>query len=124
MNLFGLNNSLADSLSCLQLVFLYKLIDGAASGSFGTHVANLAGVPIEVVERADTISKDFARNFKDKIEGKKNKATGRLPLTAQADFAYLHALATGKIELPEDKVRQREVLMGIKRAVQSYLPSI
>ena len=87
-------------------------------------MANLAGVPIEVVERADVISKDFARNFKDKIEGKKNKVTGRLPLTAQADFAYLYGLATGKIELPEDQVRQREVLQGIKRAALNYLPPI
>ncbi|KAJ3556566.1 hypothetical protein NM688_g1958 [Phlebia brevispora] len=54
-----------------ELVFLYKLVEGVASSSFGTHVANLAGVPIEVVERADVVSKDFARQFKEKIEGRK-----------------------------------------------------
>lgn len=75
-----------------------------------------------MVERADIISQDFAKNFKDKIEGKKAKKAGRLSLTAQADFAYLYKLGTGRIELPEDSVRRREVLKGLKRAVQSYLP--
>ncbi|KAH9833177.1 DNA mismatch repair protein Msh6 [Rhodofomes roseus] len=104
-----------------ELVFLYKLVEGAASSSFGTHVASLAGVPQEVVERADVVSKDFARQFKEKIEGKRSKASGRLPLVAQADFAYLCALATGKKELPENPVRQREVLKILKGAVRGYL---
>ncbi|KAI0792522.1 DNA mismatch repair protein Msh6 [Abortiporus biennis] len=105
----------------MELVFLYKLVEGVASSSFGTHVANLAGVPIEVVERADVVSKDFARHFKDKIEGKKTQVSGRLPLVAQADFAYLYGLATGKLDLPEEKVRRREVLKGLKMAVKSCL---
>ncbi|KAI0764567.1 DNA mismatch repair protein Msh6 [Trametes elegans] len=104
-----------------ELVFLYKLVEGVASSSFGTHVANLAGVPLEVVERAEVVSRDFAKHFKEKIEGKKNKATGRLPLAAQADFAYLYKLATGTISMPEDKVRRREVLKVIKGAVKGCL---
>ncbi|TBU51269.1 DNA mismatch repair protein Msh6 [Dichomitus squalens] len=100
-----------------ELVFLYKLVDGAAGSSFGTHVANLAGVPLEVVERAEVVSKDFAKHFKEKLEGKKTKVSGRLPLVAQADFAYLFKLATGALELPEDKVRRREVLKTLKGAV-------
>ncbi|KAI9069848.1 DNA mismatch repair protein Msh6 [Trametes sanguinea] len=104
-----------------ELVFLYKLVEGVANSSFGTHVANLAGVPLPVVERAEVVSRDFAKHFKEKIEGKKNKATGRLPLVAQADFAYLYKLATGAIGLPEDKVRQREVLKVLKGAVKGCL---
>src|ERR1700691_1074012 len=66
-----------------QLVFLYKLVEGVASSSFGTHVANLAGVPIEVVKRAEVVSEDFARQFKEKLEGKQRKSsTARLPLVA------------------------------------------
>ncbi|TFY82733.1 hypothetical protein EWM64_g1284 [Hericium alpestre] len=68
-----------------ELIFLYKLIDGVATSSFGTHVANLAGVPIEVVDRAEIISKDFASKFKEKVDGKRKKT--RLSLFAQADFA-------------------------------------
>jgi DNA mismatch repair protein MSH6 len=58
---FSLTSSLA------QLIFLYKLIHGVAESSFGTHVANLAGVPLEVVKRADLISKDFAKQFAEKL---------------------------------------------------------
>ncbi|CAL1699677.1 unnamed protein product [Somion occarium] len=106
----------------MELVFLYKLVEGVASSSFGTHVANLAGVPMEVVERADVVSKDFARKFKEKIEGKrKTGASGRLPLVAQADFAYLYGLAAGKAELPDNEVRKREVLNIMKAAVKSCL---
>ena len=105
-----------------ELVFLYKLVNGVATSSFGTHVANLAGVPIEVVERADVVSKDFAKQFKEKIEGKrKSKGGSVVPLTAQADFAYLFGVAMGKRSLPADKVRQREVLKGLKAAVSSCL---
>lgn len=107
----------------LQLIFLYKLTEGVAESSFGTHVANLAGVPLSVIERADIVSKDFAKQFKEKLEGKRkgNKAAARLSLVAQADFAYLYKLATGKCELPQDEVRKREVLKGLKAAVRSYL---
>jgi DNA mismatch repair protein MSH6 len=103
----------------IQLVFLYKLVEGIASSSFGTHVASLAGVPTEVVDRADSVSKDFARQFKEKIEGKKKQT--RLPLVAQADFAYLYGIATGKYSLPDNKVRQKEVLRGLKQAVKMCL---
>lgn len=106
----------------LQLVFLYKLVEGVASSSFGTHVANLAGVPMDVVERADVISKDFARKFKEKIEGKrKSGVSGRLPIVAQTDFAYLYGLASGKKQLPEDSLRKKEVLKILKAAVRNCL---
>ncbi len=38
-----------------EVVFLHKIIDGAADKSYGIHVARLAGVPREVVERAKEI---------------------------------------------------------------------
>jgi DNA mismatch repair protein MSH6 len=100
-------------------VFLYKLIEGIATSSFGTHVANLAGVPIDVVERAEVISKDFASKFKEKIEGRrKQSASSRLLIDTQADFAYLYKLAGGKCELDGDVVRRREVLKGLKSSIE------
>jgi DNA mismatch repair protein MSH6 len=97
---------------------LYKLIDGIATSSFGTHVANLAGVPTDVVERAEVISKDFASKFKEKLEGKrKQSASSRLPIDIQADFAYLYTLSAGKCELETDVVRRREVLRGLKACI-------
>ncbi|MDR1383599.1 MAG: DNA mismatch repair protein MutS [Planctomycetaceae bacterium] len=38
-----------------EIVFLHKIIQGAADKSYGIHVARLAGVPKEVVKRADEI---------------------------------------------------------------------
>lgn len=111
-----------DSLCCfnslLQLVFLYKLVEGIAPSSFGTHVANLAGVPVEVVKRAEIISTDFAQKFKERIEGKR---TTNLPLYAQADFVFLSKVARGDIKMPEDPVKRREVINILRRAVGRYL---
>ena len=94
-------------------------MEGSASSSFGTHVANLAGVPMEVVKRAEVISTDFARKFKERMEGKR---TSTLSLVAQADFAYLLQLAFGKMQL-EDKSRSAEILKGLKRTIPKYLQS-
>jgi DNA mismatch repair protein MutS len=38
-----------------EVIFLHKIIDGAADKSYGIHVARLAGVPREVVERSKDI---------------------------------------------------------------------
>ena len=64
-------------------------------------------------------SSDYGGHYKK--EGKKNKVSGRLPLVAQVDFAYLFKLATGVLELPGDKVRRREVLRTLKGAVKGAL---
>ena len=93
-------------------------MEGSASSSFGTHVANLAGVPMEVVKRAELISTDFARKFKEKMDGKRASAA---PLVAQADFAYLLSLALGKLQLSDDKSRGMEIIKGLKRAIPKYL---
>ncbi|KAG2059752.1 DNA mismatch repair protein Msh6 [Suillus hirtellus] len=105
-----------------ELVFLYKLVDGVASSSFGTHVAKLAGVPEEVIKRAEVVSQDFAKQFKAKIDDRKKKSlASKLPLVAQADFTYLLSLAMGNLKLPDDPFKQREVLNGLKQAVRSYV---
>jgi len=38
-----------------EVVFLHKIVEGAADKSYGIHVARLAGVPKEVVERSKGI---------------------------------------------------------------------
>jgi DNA mismatch repair protein MSH6 len=69
-----------------------------------------------VVDRADVVSKDFAKQFKEKIEGKRKQ--DRLPLALQADFAYLMGLVNGKEKLPDDEAKAREVLTGLREAVR------
>lgn len=109
--------------SLLQLIFLYKLIQGVAESSFGTHVANLAGVPLEVVKRADLISKDFAKQFAEKLKIKQQQqhASSKMPLVAQADFAYLFKLGIGELKLPDDALRKKETLVRLKEIARCYL---
>ena len=38
-----------------EVVFLHKIVEGAADKSYGIHVARLAGIPSEVNERAKQI---------------------------------------------------------------------
>ena len=40
-----------------EIVYLYKLAEGIATHSYGRHVAELAGVPIPLLERADEVTK-------------------------------------------------------------------
>ncbi len=95
------------------------MVGGAAAGSFGTHVANLAGVPSSVVERADIVSKSFAEQFKKKQTDKRQTAAAKLPLTAQADFAFLVKLAMGNAPLI-DASRQKVLLSEMKKIGRRY----
>lgn len=42
-----------------EVIFLYKVVAGAADDSYGIHVAKLAGLPQTVTERAEEILKDL-----------------------------------------------------------------
>ncbi|CAK5279496.1 unnamed protein product [Mycena citricolor] len=97
-----------------KILFLYKLVEGVAVLSFGTHVANLAGVPMNVVQRADAVSSKFAEQFKEKMLSRRQR-TGRIPITAQADFAYLFGIATGKVAMPTNG---KMVLAGLRKTIR------
>jgi DNA mismatch repair protein MutS len=38
-----------------RIIFLHKIVEGTADKSYGIHVARLAGVPLDVIERAEVI---------------------------------------------------------------------
>ncbi len=44
-----------------QVVFLHEVIKGSADRSYGIHVANLAGLPKEVIRRADQVLKKLEK---------------------------------------------------------------
>lgn len=46
-----------------QVVFLHRIIAGAADRSYGLHVAKLAGVPREVLERANSVLNELEKTF-------------------------------------------------------------
>lgn len=111
----------SDRVTFYQLVFTYKLTKGVSEGSFGTHVASLAGVPSSVVKRADEISKDFAKQFRARLEEKRS-ASSRVPLVAQADFAFLVKAAAAPAPAEGDESAQmRQVLNVLCASVQSSM---
>jgi len=48
-----------------EIVFLHRIVEGGTDRSYGIHVARLAGVPSDVVERARTILADLERDEDD-----------------------------------------------------------
>ncbi len=48
------------------IVFLHKIVEGAADKSYGIHVARLAGIPIQVVDRARVILETLETDHVDK----------------------------------------------------------
>ncbi|MFV0444062.1 MAG: DNA mismatch repair protein MutS [Planctomycetaceae bacterium] len=65
-----------------DVIFLHKIIPGAANRSYGIHVARLAGVPRDVIERADVILDQLEADHHDaqgkpKIPPRKTRAQRR-----------------------------------------------
>jgi DNA mismatch repair protein MutS len=50
-----------------EVVFLRRLVEGAASRSYGIHVARLAGLPPSLVERAKEVLKDLEEGELDRL---------------------------------------------------------
>lgn len=46
-----------------QVVFLHRIVPGAADRSYGLHVAKLAGVPRSVLERANAVLNELEKTF-------------------------------------------------------------
>ncbi len=56
-----------------KVIFLRKLMPGGVEHSFGIHVAQMAGMPKSVVERANIILKEMETGGKDKVIAKNVK---------------------------------------------------
>ncbi|KZV85169.1 hypothetical protein EXIGLDRAFT_712522 [Exidia glandulosa HHB12029] len=93
-----------------EFVFLYKLVEGVGTGSFGTHVASLAGVPSDVVERVEVRLRNQVQ------EEDQGQDAQRSPAPVQADFTYLTKHVNG-LSLPDDETRRREVLKTIRQTL-------
>ncbi|OCF44263.1 DNA mismatch repair protein MSH6 [Kwoniella heveanensis CBS 569] len=100
-----------------QVVFLYKLIPGVAESSHGTHVARMAGVPAEVVTRAEDVSDQFFAAFNAKLSSRRQSS---LPLEAQADFAWLMRLVQGCARV-EGVASDGDQLGMVRRALEGYI---
>jgi DNA mismatch repair protein MutS len=88
-----------------NVVFLHKIIDGPADKSYGIHVARLAGVPREVLERAKQILSQLEQEHLD--EGGKPKLARRRRATRIGDM-QLTLFAAAEHPLL-DEIRQTDV---------------
>ncbi len=108
-----------------QVVFLHQIVDGAADKSYGIHVARLAGVPRQVVERAKDIlwrleEEHLGADGRPKLAGQRpvpgtatSQTAGQLQLTlfGQAD----HPLLAKIRELNVDQLTPLEALNRLKQ---------
>ncbi|BGP15722.1 DNA mismatch repair protein msh6 [Rhodosporidiobolus nylandii] len=104
-----------------EVVFLYKLVDGSAPKSYGPHVASMAGLSETIVERAIGISKQFEETSRAKERAMRANET--LPLTAQADAAFLLKLAQLSVageKVGGNKAQLLRTLDTMRRAVIAH----
>ena len=57
-----------------KVIFLYTVVKGSANESYGIHVADLAGIPDEVLIRAKNILQNFEDKNKEKLSFKENNS--------------------------------------------------
>ncbi len=74
-----------------DVIFLRKIINGKADGSYGIQVAKLAGLPASLLERAREILHQLEDANISKKDTRRNKS--RLPLEGQMDIFALNGLA-------------------------------
>jgi DNA mismatch repair protein MutS len=69
-----------------EVIFLRSLVEGAASRSYGIHVAKLAGLPAGVIERAKEILKNLEGGELDERGRPRLARGGRKDEAAQMTF--------------------------------------
>jgi DNA mismatch repair protein MutS len=87
-----------------QVIFLHRIVEGGTDRSYGIHVARLAGVPKEVLDRARQLLGELAvqhiarpkisRRGKEKLE----KDANQLPLFVDPAVELMQALAGTQID--------------------------
>ena len=84
-----------------EIVFLYRVMMGAADRSYGIHVAKLAGLPAPVLARAGEVLNAL------------EKADGRPKPTALADDLPLFQAAAGKAQDASPASRLEQAVAGL-----------
>ncbi|KAJ3415706.1 DNA mismatch repair protein msh6 [Chytridiales sp. JEL 0842] len=70
-----------------EVTFLYKLTKGASPKSFGMNVASMAGVPGEIVDKAEEVAAKFEQDLK--MTRIREGGSGAIKMSRHADFSYL-----------------------------------
>ncbi len=94
-----------------QVVFLHRVEPGIAEGSYGVHVARLAGLPERVTQTADRILEELLAEAPLSSLGKTNEPSEALPLFGSDDHPVLKKLR----KLDPDKLTPLEALQLLAR---------
>lgn len=94
-----------------QVVFLHRVEPGTAEGSYGVHVARLAGLPERVTQTADRILEELLAEAPLSSLGKTNEPSEALPLFGSDDHPVLKQLR----KLDPDKLTPLEALQLLAR---------
>ena len=76
-----------------EVTFLYKLIDGISEKSYGMNVAAMAGVPHDVVVKAEEAAREFELGSRLAKSLERSGRGTEVSLALQSDFAWLGRLA-------------------------------
>jgi len=77
------NYNVAVSESDNEVVFLHKIIEGGCDKSYGIHVAQLAGIPNPVINRANDLLRQFEKEDEKPIFFNKQPPHGQLTLFSE-----------------------------------------
>ncbi|MBI3980243.1 MAG: DNA mismatch repair protein MutS [Chloroflexi bacterium] len=92
-----------------QVVFLYRIVSGAADRSYGIHCARLAGLPREVVARAEEI----LRELEQKSAGRPASSGQPLQMSFLPAAVEVDPLAAALAALDIDALSPREALLKL-----------
>ena len=98
-----------------EIVFLHQIVEGGTDRSYGIHVARLAGVPQEVVDRSRAILRDLERDEDDLAQRILAKTPGEAKLYDAPPAQSAPSPVEGKLrELDPDRMTPIEALMALK----------
>jgi DNA mismatch repair protein MutS len=103
-----------------EIVFLHRIVEGGTDRSYGIHVARLAGVPAELLERARTILRDLeddAEDLGESISAHKGGPRARVGGAVQLGlFARAESAVEGELrKLDPERLSPIEALLELKR---------
>jgi DNA mismatch repair protein MutS len=75
-----------------DVVFLHRVDEGVAAGSYGVHVARLAGLPDRVTETADRILSELLEEAPLSRLGRSDPRAEEIPLFGSEDHPVVKAL--------------------------------
>ncbi|KAI8593896.1 muts domain V-domain-containing protein [Geranomyces variabilis] len=105
-----------------EVTFLYKLTDGSCPKSYGMNVACMAGIPTEIVERAEAIASQFQKT-KESMETIAHSEFGS-SLGALATFALLNGPVVRKAGVGAQHVDKKAETSDLVRTVWRSLQNL